>query len=470
MYAGEETVVNYDLTITGGKVATGTGVRPLTIAIRAGRIAGLLDADENPPASEQIDASGLHILPGVIDTHVHLRDPGTVEREDFITGTSAAAAGGVTTILEMPSSDPPATTGAILARRAEVVQPRAIVDYALYGAAGHESIEQIPKQAAAGAIAFKTFLTEPAAGQHGYAGLWCSAEALYDVMMAVADTGLRHCFHCENNPMLVAREQRLRAAGRVDGLAHAESRPPMVENSSVAVVLALAAEVGGPVQTVHTTNSLAVQMATEARARGVDVTVETCPQYLFLTEEALQAHGSFARCNPPLRSPEVVEALWRSVEDGQIDVLGTDHAPHLPVATVDGREDIFEAPAGLPGLEVMLPLMLTAVHQKRLHLPQLVRLLSERAAEVFRLPRKGRIAPGYDADLVLVDLPSAWTFDYHDCFTKARESMRVYQGWPMTGRIISTFVRGVRVYHDGEITGQPGHGKFLRPDGITEFE
>ena len=258
MYAGEETVVNYDLTITGGKVATGTGVRPLTIAIRAGRIAGLLDADENPPASEQIDASGLHILPGVIDTHVHLRDPGTVEREDFITGTSAAAAGGVTTILEMLSSDPPVTTGAILARRAEVVQPRAIVDYALYGAAGHESIEQIPKQAAAGAIAFKTFLTEPAAGQHGYAGLWCSAEALYDVMMAVADTGLRHCFHCENNPMLVAREQRLRAAGRVDGLAHAESRPPMVENSSVAVVLALAAEVGGPVQTVHTTNSLAV--------------------------------------------------------------------------------------------------------------------------------------------------------------------------------------------------------------------
>ena len=118
----------------------------------------------------------------------------------------------------------------------------------------------------------------------------------------------------------------------------------------------------------------------------------------------------------------------------------------------------------------MLPLMLTAVHQKRLHLPQLVRLLSERAAEVFRLPRKGRIAPGYDADLVLVDLPSAWTFDYHDCFTKARESMRVYQGWPMTGRIISTFVRGVRVYHDGEITGQPGHGKFLRPDGIAEFE
>jgi len=455
----------FDCIITGGQVVSGAGLFPATVAIREGRIAGLLSPEEQPPAAEVIEARGLHILPGVIDTHVHLRDPGGPQREDFISGTSAAAAGGITTIMEMPISEPSVHTGDILSRRAEMVQPRALVDFALYGAVGADNIEQVTGLAEAGAVACKTFLTKPAPGRdHEFVGLCCTDEgALYEAMRAVARTGLRHCFHSEHYPLIDLFTARLKASGRGDGLAHAESRPPVVEDVSVAIVLALAAEVGGPVQIVHTSSPRAAQLVKEAKARGLPVTAETCPQYLFLTEQALEAHGPFAKCNPALRSRETVEAFWPYLLDGTIDVIGSDHSPYVPAEKERGLADIFQATAGMPGLETMLPLLLTAANQGKLSLPHLVHLLSERAGDLFRLPGKGRIAPGYDADLVLVDMAAAWTFDRQRCFSKARETMRVYHGRQMQGRIMATFVRGVRVYQAGEITAQPGHGQFVRP-------
>jgi dihydroorotase-like cyclic amidohydrolase len=204
-------------------------------------------------------------------------------------------------------------------------------------------------------------------------------------------------------------------------------------------------------------------MAAAARSRGVDVTVETCPQYLFLTEESLREHGPFAKCNPPLRHRDQVDGMWRQIQEGNVDVLGTDHAPHLPGAMLAGHADIFQAPAGLPGLEVLLPLMLTAAHRRQVTLPEVVRLTSARAAEVFRLPGKGAIDPGYDADLVLVDTAASWTFDCAQAFSKSRGSMRVYQGTHMHGRVVTTLVRGLRVYDGGQIVARPGHGQFVRP-------
>jgi allantoinase len=460
--------VEFDLLIDGGRVITATGVLPANILVHGGRIARVLPPDERPAAADRIDATGLHILPGLIDTHVHLRDPGSTDREDALSGTQAAAAGGVTTILEMPSSDPPVNSGDVLAARAAVLQARAIVDFALYGGAGHENLDAIPAQAAAGAVAFKTFLTAPAPGSRGYVGLWSTEEALRDVMAAVARTGLRHCLHCEHDAMAKAGERRLRDAGRVDGLAHAESRPPYVEDASVAMVLALAAHVGGPVQVVHMSSPRALDMVAAARTRGIDVTAETCPQYLFLTEDALREHGPFAKCNPPLRHRDDVAGMWRHVREDHIDVLGTDHAPHLPESMMAGQADIFRAPAGLPGLEVMLPLMLTAAHRGQVTLPQIVRLTSARAAAIFRLPGKGAIEPGRDADLVLADTTATWAFDCARCFSKSRGSMRVYQGMTMHGRIVSTLVRGVRVYDQGRIVADQGHGRFLRPAPAPE--
>lgn len=457
----------FDLVITGGLIVTSKDVFRATLAIRKGRIVGIFDPTEKPTAADHISAAGLHILPGLIDTHVHLRDPARPEREDFISGTSAAAAGGITTILEMPISEPPVNSAKVLTERSKQVQPRAIVDFALYGAAAQDNIDQIPGMAKAGAVAFKTFLTAPPPGRdQEFIGLCCpNVGDLPNVMSAVADTGLLHCFHCENNDLLELYRQRVAYTGRGDSLAHAVSRPPIVEDVSVATILALAEYTGGRVQIVHLSSHRAAQLAKEAKTRGVPVTVETCPQYLFLTFEALVEHGTFAKCNPALRSPEEVEALWPYLVDGTIDVVGSDHSPYQPAEKEKWLNDVFKAPAGMPGLESALPLMLTAVNHGQLTLPHLVRLMSKRAAEVFRLPGKGCIAPGYDADLTLVDMAAEWVFDRHHCFTKARDNMRVYHGRAMRGKVVSTLVRGVTVYHNGEITGEPGHGRFLRPAG-----
>ncbi len=444
---------------------SGRGEFPATLAVRSGRIAGILDPSERPAAEEHIDATGLHVLPGAIDTHVHLRDPGGVEREDFTSGTSAAASGGITTILEMPISEPPVNSGEVLARRAEQVQPRALVDYALYGGVGSENVEQVRLLTEAGAIAFKTFLYTPAPGrEHEFAGLYCTDEGvLLELMTETASTGLLHCFHCENDPMLRRLDKQIRAEGSSDGMAHARSRPSVVEDTAVAEMLTVAAAVGGRVQVVHTSSPLAAQLVKEARTRGVRATAETCPQYLFLTEEALRKHGPYAKCNPALRSAHEVKRLWHHLLDGTIDVVGSDHAPFLAEEKERGLDDIFLAPAGVPGIEVTLPLMLDAANRGQISLPAVVRLLSERAAQLFRLPGKGSVSVGADADLALVDMDAEWTFDGNRSFSKVGSTMRAYQDMRLRGRVISTLVRGVGVYREGEIVTKPGHGQFIRP-------
>lgn len=458
-------MVKYDLTITNGLIVTGAGTFRADLGIRGGRIAAIADAGAELPADDRIDARGLAVLPGVIDTHVHLRDPGRPDREDFTTGTAAAAAGGITTILEMPVSIPPVNSGAVLAARAKHVQPRAIVDFALYGAAGQDNIGDISGQAEAGAIAFKTFLHAPQTGREAeFVGLYCIDDgALHDIMLEVKKTGLKHCCHCESNAMVEHFIGRLRAAGRRDGVAHYESRPEVVEDASVATMLALAEATGVRAHAVHTSSPCAVRAIADARARGLDVTAETCPQYLFLTTDALAKHGVYAKCNPALRGQASVAGMWEHLLAGRIDVVGSDHSPYRPEEKEQGGGDIWKAPAGIPGLEVMLPLMLTAARHGRLSLPQVARLLSENAAREFNLPAKGRIAVGCDADLVLVDHSAEWSFRRSECHSKARELYRVYEGIPLVGRVVKTLVRGTVVFDRGQVVGKPGHGRFLRP-------
>lgn len=456
----------YDLLITGGTVVTGNAMFQADLAVRNGKIAAILAPGEAVEAADRIDATGRWILPGLIDTHCHLRDPGKMEREDFTTGTAAAAAGGVTTIMEMPISVPTVNTAAVLSDRARDVQTRSLVDFALYGAAGTQNLDEIQAMADAGAVAFKTFLHAPHPGrEHEFVGLWCVNEGeLRDLMQEVSATGLRHCLHCESDAMINHYTEKLQAEGRKDGQAHCDSRPESVEAVSVATVLTLAEELDVAVQVCHLSSVQGAVLIAEAKDRGVDVTAETCPHYLFVTEEALTTHGSYAKCNPPLRSAASVERFWDFVADGTIDVIGTDHAPYLLAEKEPVHGDIWKAPAGFPGLEVMLPLMLTAVAEGRLQATDLVRLLSEKAAELFRLPGKGAIALGADADLVVVDPQAEWTFDMNQAKTKAKEIMHVYHGARFTGKVETTLVRGTKVYDGGEILVQPGFGQFVRPE------
>lgn len=454
-----------DLAVRGGTLVTSAGQRRGDLAISGGVIVDVVEPGAVIEARETIDASGKHVLPGVIDTHVHTRHPGVAEREDFVSGTSAAAAGGITTIFEMPISKRPVNSGASLRERAELLAPGALVDFALYGGAGHENLGTIASQAEAGAVAFKTFLQPPPAARlDEFYGLWCTDEVrLREVMRAVKETGLRHCFHCEHTPTFQAMERQLVAEGRITGRAHADSRPAVVEDLSVAIVLALAEDLNARVQVVHCSSPRAARLARDARWRGVDATVETCPPYLFFTADALDRYGPFAKCNPPFRSEAEVRGLRQCLRDGLIEVIGSDHSPFTEADKQRGADNIFEAPPGLCGLEVLLPLMLTAAHQGWIGLSDVAALTSENAARLFRLPAKGRLDAGADADLAIVDLGAAWRYDSTAAVTRSRANMRAFDGLELQGRVVATVVRGAIVYRDGAVVGRPGHGRLLAP-------
>jgi dihydropyrimidinase/allantoinase len=454
----------FDLAITGGKIVTDGGISTATLGIQEGKIRAILDPRARPPARARLAVDGLYILPGVIDTHVHLRDPGPPGDEDIVSGTQAAAAGGITTILLMPTSQQPVNSGDVVSLRAGAFGGKASVDFALYGGAGHQNVDAIRSQADAGVIGFKTFLHPPMPSQEEYfTGLWCTDDGvLREIMASVRETGLPHCFHCENNSILTGALRAVAAKDRTDPLAHAESRPAVAEAAAVALVLALAAETGARVHVVHTSTGLGATLIKEARARGVQATAETCPQYLFLTQKALEQHGPFAKCNPPLRGPKEVAAVWQSLLEGTIDVVGSDHVPCMPSEKLLGARNVFMAPSGFPGLESMLPLMLTASLEGRIGLPRMARIMASRAAEIFGLKGKGKIAVGFDADFTFVDPGEKWTFDCNACVSRARETMRVYHGRRMLGRVVTTMLRGVATYDNGAIVNT-GHGRFLRP-------
>lgn len=455
----------YDLLVQGGTIVSGQGRRKMDLAVIGGKISAVLEPDGDYSASRVVDARGLFIFPGLIDTHVHLRDPARPDRETFETGTSAAAAGGVTTILEMPTSDPPVNTAQRLKERVRVVAPRALVDFALYGGAGAENLAEIPLMADAGAIGFKTWLHAPAKGRETeFVGLSCTGPEDQRVVIAtVAKTGLRHALHAEDQVVLDEAAAHIKGMVAEPGLIHAASRPTAAEDSAVAMILQVARETRARVQIVHITSPNAIRQLAKARSEGVDATAEVAPHYLALDEQTLKTYGAFAKCNPPLRPDSIREEIWHLLQQGQVDVVGSDHCAFLESELESGLSDISTSPAGLPGLETMLPIMLSAAHNGRLGLEDVVRLTSQRAAELFGLSMKGRLDPGFDADFVVIDTEENWTYDSSRSFSKAGANARFFEGVTFNGRVRETWVRGVQVYDGQNITGQPGHGKFLIP-------
>jgi allantoinase len=455
-----------DLVVRGGTLVTSDGMRRAGVAILDGIIVAVDRDDAMPQARETIDAEGLQVLPGVIDTHVHLRDPGVLEREDWLSGTTAAAAGGLTTILEMPIAIPPVHTAAILRERAALVAPKSLVDFGLYAGASGDNLQEIEAMASAGAIAFKTFRTDPVPGREGeFIGICCpDAGEMLAVMERTARTGLLHVVHAEDQDILNVTLPRARAGGYRDGRAHAAARPPVAEIASVAQCIALAAATATRLQIAHVSHPDAVALITDAKTRGVSVTAETCPHYLMFTEDALGQWGPYAKCNPPLRTRDAQDRLWEAVGGGQIDVIGTDHSPFLVTEKGPPSGDIWSAPPGLPGLEEFLPLMLTAVWQGRLTLPKLVRLVCENPARLFGLwPRKGAVSTGSDADLTIVDAAATHVHDHTRLHTKARETALLYDGVTFHGRPLVTIVRGRVVMRSGDIVGEPGWGRWVGP-------
>ena len=456
-----------ELFLSGGRLATPDGPVPAGIAIAGGRIVALVPAGEAPPAARgTVDLDGGLVLPGVIDTHTHARDPSVDRREDFGSATAAAAAGGITTILEMPISSPAVSDAAIWRRRLSIVGPKAHVDFGLYGGGGGDNLDTIEELAAAGAVAFKTFRTPRPIGREAeFVGLVATDPAEHlAALEVVARTGLVSVVHAEDPHLLAGREHVLRTSPERDAAVHARWRPPVVEESSVAQSLELARAAGARIEIAHASTPHVIDLVSRARADGVQATVETCPHYLFLDETALDRHGGFAKINPPLRTAELVEGLWERVRAGEVDVIGSDHSPFLPEEKVPPDGDVWKALPGAPGLESMVPLLLTALVDGRLSMARLLELTSGNAARLFGLAGKGRLAVGADADLTVVETGGPWRIDPGTWLTRSRATAAIWTDREVRGRVVSTWVRGERVWELASADlGRAGWGRVVTP-------
>lgn len=445
-------------------------VEGVSVGVQAGRIAAIAAPECMPEGARTLDLTGEYLIPGTIDTHMHVRDPGHTERGTFYTETMAAAAGGVTTILEQPISVPPQHNVEILERRIARAEAQCVVDFAFYGAAGGEYLEDIAQLAADGRIvAYKTFLHAPPEGrEQEFQGLTMADDAqLYAGMRELAKTGLFCAFHAENNDMISANIKRLRAEGRVSPEYHCVSRPTVAEVTSVERILNFVRETGARVEIAHVSCPEVMELLRQAKKDGLPVYVETCPHYLFLTEEDMVKFGPYAKCNPPVRSRAQAEKLWDYINDGTVDYMGSDHSPFLVEEKTRGLKDIFAAAAGFPGADLRLPLMLDAVAEGRTTLEKVVELLSVNPARCFGLyPTKGTIQVGADADFTLFRMDRHTVVDKARNYSHARDIAIPYDGRELKCAVTGTIVRGRAVMRDGVVDETAkAYGHLVIPTG-----
>ncbi|MBU1427672.1 allantoinase AllB [bacterium] len=453
----------FDLVIKSDKVFIDGRLIDCYIGVKDGIITAI--SKEKLEAEKVIDAEGKMVLPGTVDPHVHIRAPGHDERETFESGSKDAALGGVTTIIEMPISVPPPHSPEIVKRRMDVAEKEVVVDIAFFGAAGTDCLDDIIPCAKSGIVAFKTFLHEaPPGRKEEFIGLTApNTGDQYELMEKVAQTGVMIGFHAENNDMINKNITILRREGKISPIYHGRSRPPVVEIETTSKILLFAEKTGAKVEICHISTPEVVELVNKAKSKGVYVIAETCPHYLFLDENALNKVGVFAKVNPPLRSEEERQGMWEMVNNGSIDIIGSDHAPYTKEEKERGSEDIFTPPAGFPGLSTRLPLLFTAVKEGKMELDRMVELICENPARVFGLyPKKGTIALGSDADFVIFNPDKKGIISKEKMFTKCRDSALVYDGWKVYGKPEKTIVRGNVVFDNGKITVSPGYGEIIK--------
>jgi allantoinase len=457
-------------TIEGGTIVTETGMQRADLVIAGERIAAIAADASDIPATTRIDARGLWLLPGGIDAHTHFEEPDPRLLEGFTSGGAAAAAGGLTAVVEMPQAQPTTMTPAQFHEKEQLIAANAIVDMALWGGLSGpplQSGEDVAGMAEAGAAGLKSFMasSSPMFPHVNHAQLLWG-------MRQGQRLGLPYGLHAEDHDLLADGLRRMQESGRRDAMAHAESRPPLVETIAVNTALLLAAETGCHVHICHAASAGALALIREAKAKGVNVTAETCPQYLCLDTGDLARLAGFARCAPALRDPDEVAAIWEFVLDGTIDLICSDHVPYTIESKLAGSDDIFQAPLGLSGVQTLLPAFFSEAVVKRGLAPQrFVAMIAANPARLFGLyPRKGSLAIGADADVALLDPEATWTVGTADALH--RQKWTPYEGMTIRGRVVRTLRRGETIFDDtrqGEerITATAGSGRFL-PRGYGE--
>lgn len=443
----------YDVVIKNARIPQNDDTVLTNILVKDEKIAGFLDNIDGIDAKEIIDAEGNLTLPGCIDSHTHFMYQGFPHRENFLTGTAAAARGGVTTIIDMPCcSVPSARSVEQLELKLDLVKPQALVDFAMWGGVTGEDVREgwldhVQEQADYGVVAFKAYMT-PSVPTFPRV----TDPEMYEAFKAVAKTGLPIGIHAENYSMCDYYVNKFREEGRMDGPAWAEARMELAEKVAIELGISFAEDAGARLHIVHMSTGIGAKLVGEAKKRGLNVTSESCPHYLTLNyQEAMTKHGACAKIAPPLRTKRDNEEQWEGINNGSIDFIATDHAPY-EIESEKAKEgmNIWTAFPGIPGVETMVPIIVSEGYNKgRISLSKLVDILSKNAAIHYGLyPKKGAMHIGSDADFTIIDLEKKWTID-----PKTEASMCGYtplEGMELTGKVAQTIVRGHLVFKDVE--------------------
>jgi allantoinase len=439
-----------DLVIRGGTLVTPGGVHRADLAIGAGTISEV--SDNVPGGREEIDANGLHVFPGIIDVHLHFNEPGRTEWEGAATGSRALAAGGGTSFFDMPLNSTPCTVNAAaFAGKRAALEASSITDFALWGGLVPGAVSDMAEMAARGVVGFKAFMCDSGLPEFPRV----DDVTLLDGLREAARLGLPVAVHAESEELTRGLRERMTAR---TVRAFLDSRPVVAELDAIQRALLLAKEAGASLHIVHVSCGRGVALAAEARARGTDVSIETCPHYLFFTEQDVERLGPVAKCAPPLRATSEQHELWDELLQQHVDIVASDHSPALPSMK---RGDIIAAWGGIAGVQSTLAVLLEAgYHQRGLPLERISALLAAEPARRFRIRRKGTIEPGMDGDLVLVDLNRVATLNSGDLHQ--RHPLTPYRGYSFRGAVCRTIRRGVTIFHDGRTTAANG-GRLIRP-------
>lgn len=447
--------MDYDLILQGGTIVSPRDRFLADIAVRGGKIVAIADSLDPQDAKSTLKIGGQFILPGCIDSHMHLWEPGLVAEPNFKDGTRSSAASGVTTIVDHPLTIPEVLNRKIFEEKIVLGEQTSYTDFALHGGVGLNNLDELPGLWQAGCTAFKIFMCESGSK---VAGL--SDGQLLAAFRMIGSFGGTVILHCENDAMLRYNREQLEKAGRKDNMAFVEWRPPEVEAEAINRALYLLKGTGARAVILHTTIPEGVDMVTEAKKQDRDVWVETCPHNLYLTHTDLKEKGPWVTFSPPVRDETRVNRLWEQLRDGLIDTMGSDHGTVELELKKAGEDDIWKGQFGVPDGETLVPLMINAVAEGRIPLERVASVLAENPARIYGLfPQKGIVQVGSDADFTIVDLNQSYVLRAKDMYTAC--GWIPYEGKSIKGRVTHTILRGNVIAKDGKIIGLPGYGKFI---------
>lgn len=452
-----------DKLLINGVIVSHTETYRGNIGIENGKICAITAPDERPVAREVIDVKGKYVIPGGIDSHIHFQDPGFTEREDFESGTAAAAVGGVTTGISHPLNLPPVVDLESYEFTVKTYENRGYIDYGIHagGTAGNCSlIEQLWTDT--GATSIKMFMCFSVA-EFPYV----KDDALYEILTKVAAVDGLAMIHAENNELIQYHEKRLKAEGRKDPMAYLESHCEEGELESVKRALYYLEITGAKGVILHSGMCSALREIRAAKQRGVKVYAECCPHFLTFNDQDMAEYGPYLKFSPVMRDEKNRQELWKLLEEGYIQTMGSDHSPYTEEEKRRGMMNIWDAPNGIPGVQMTMPVLLNGVNEGKLSFQRLVEITSWNPSRIYGLDYcKGSITIGKDADLVVVDMDKKHTFAKSDIKSKAKWSPYVgktFKGWP-----VMTFVRGEVVAENGNVIGKAGFGKYVERKKYAE--